>query len=130
MPEKPEVVPPTAHIEAVKEQVISDVLRQLNTESGHGLAVEISVWKDGERVERLGEETVGSNPWKGEVRLRFRSTYQPNRFLFFADSVLQGDPEFSGFSVRGDVRATPEGPQASFSSWVLKRHDSKWMKWL
>ena len=134
MPEKPETVPPPSYIEAVRSQVLEEVLAKVSAEASSPIKAKVYVFKDGERVRELGVlevEGQGEEVREGEIRVRFRPTFFPDRYLFLADSILDGNPEISGFAVRGDVKAAgEEGEQANYRSWVLKRNDANWMKWL
>jgi hypothetical protein len=136
MPEKPETVPSAEYFEAVRRQVLEDILNRLTTELGHPLVADVRVYKDGRHVADAGIVSVagGDDRQHGEIRLRYRSTGVPTRYLFFADSLFKADertPAFSGFFVRGDVQGNGEaGLRASFSAWTVKREDWQWVKWL
>jgi len=135
LPEKPESVPDLIFVEAVRDQVVVELLDRLAGELDHPLSCVINVYKDGRVAGAVdvagGNRAVGAQ--HGHVRLRFRATALPNRYLFFVDSLFESDdrtPAFSGFFVRGDVREVGGQVSAKFSSWVVKREDPNWMKWL
>lgn len=134
LPEKPETIPGETYVLSVRDQVLVEILRRLETELAHPLSVVVDVYRDGRPVSTVGPIATGKGEaQRGEVRVRFRSTAVPRRFLFFADAVFETDartPTFSGFFVRGDVQQNDETTKANFSTWVVKREDRQWMKWL
>ena len=134
MPEKPETIPGEAEIEAVTK-VVSRVLTDLGAELSFGLNVDVELVKDGEVVrvlDRVGEVIEGVH--RGVARIRFRTTFFPDRHLFFIDSVFPRDeraPAFAGFRVRGTVHSGAAGPaEAKYSAWAVKWNDREWAKWL
>ncbi len=134
MPEKPETIPGDTEIEAVTK-VVRQILADLRPELGFDLNADVDLVKDGEVVQRLGrvgEVIDGSH--RGAARIRFRTTFFPDRHLFFLDSVFPRDeraPAFSGFKVRGTVHSAATGPaEAKYSAWAVKRNDREWAKWL
>lgn len=134
MPEKPETIPEEAEIQAVAS-LVGRILADLRVELKLGLIVDVELVKDGEVVRglgRIGEAIEGVH--QGTARIRFRTTFFPNRHLFFVDSVFPRDaraPAFAGFRVRGTVQSEATGlTEAKHSAWAVKWNDREWAKWL
>lgn len=74
------------------------------------------------QIDPPGEESLG------EMRLRFRKTYRPERLLFSFKSLYHGlDPEtgFSGFCTRGDVLIRHDGISVRPKVWTGCYHLDK-----
>jgi len=115
--------------------VLLELLRRLALELEHPLVAHIRLYEDGRDAGDGGVVATARDgePQHGEIRVRFRVTGAPTRYLFFADSLFDADartPTFSGFSVRGDVQDVGGTLEANFSTWVVKREDREWSKWL
>lgn len=137
MPEKPEAVVSNHYVTTVLDQVLGDLLSRLERELGHPLRAHVALYSGGQLIQDYGERSSSPSPQQpiqcGEVRVRFRPTAIDQRFLFFLDAVFEHDvrrPAFSGFSVSGDVRPRNAELCAGFSTWVVKRNDWTWQKWL
>jgi len=134
MPEKPEAEPLDSHIQAVITDVAEPLLQRAANEIGHPLSVAVSVLRDGTVAKTLAAiATPGNEPQQGEMRLRFRGVVDENRRIFFLEALFPPDeraPTFSGFFCRGDVRQSHQGTRAQFGTWVVKREDLSWTKWL
>ncbi len=69
----------------------------------------------------------------GEIRLRCRRTYRPERILFRLESVYPNlDPEtgFTGFSVSGDVLVGPDEITVRPKSWTGQYNVLTWSGWV
>lgn len=136
MVEKPETRPPTEYVSAVVDRVAADVITRLSEEVGHPLRAEVSLFLDGSRIEFSDDVSSGGNDnaiQTGEIRIRFRPTYQEDRYLFFLDSVFERDertPAFSGFTVRGDIGLKDATPAPQYRTWTVKWNDFGWRNWL
>jgi len=78
-------------------------------------------------INPLGAEAVG------DIRLRFRKTYRPERVLFRIESIYPNlDPEtgFTGFSVRGDLLITPEEVIVRPEFWTGHYNKLTWSGWV
>lgn len=134
---KPEVAPDVTLIEAVRDQVVAEIIERLTRELKHSVVLTVSAYRESEKIADLG--TLESRKKKGEAqrgeaRLRFRPTGDPNRFLFLADGRLELDernPTYSGFIVEGAVTrdASTGAGTAKFTNWVVKHNDPEWAYW-
>ena len=135
---RPEIVPDAKVMHAVRDQVVAEIIERLTLELGHAIALIISTYCESKRLADLGMlESRGKGQGeaqRGEVRLRFRPTGDPNLFRFLADGHLEHDqrnPTYSGFIVEGHVtRDESTGEDAAeFSTWAVKHNDPGWAYW-
>jgi hypothetical protein len=92
-------------------------------------------WGSCRRAASIGsEDNPGNVPDAGEIRMRFRRTGSPTRFLFFIEALYPRDrrtPNFSGFSARGSAKINPDGScSARYDTWVVKLCDDSWSLWV
>lgn len=130
----PEIAPEAAVVEAVRDQVVTEIIARLTRELRHPLVLAVYAHQDSNKIGALG--TIESKRKKGqaqpgEVRLRFRPTGDPNLFTFLADCRLTPDrrnPTYSGFSVEGHVTrdASTGACEATFLTWAVTHNDWDW----
>lgn len=135
MPEKPEHVPPMELAECVRSEIACDLLKQAGEEIGQNLGARVLVYCNRTAVlelARLGDTTGAS--LEGEIRMRFRQTGVPSRFLFFIEGLFpksSGVANFSGFSARGSAKISSDGKcSARYDTWVTKLRDDSWSLWV
>lgn len=126
-------------MEAVRDQVVAEIIERLARELKHGIVLTVSAYRDAERIADLGtlesrtKRTKGEAQ-RGEARLRFRPTGDPDLFRFLADGRLDRDernPTYSGFIVEGHLTrdASTGAGTARFTTWVVKHNDQAWAHW-
>ena len=105
-----QVVPSHGIVDAVVDRAVQPAIAGAVGEAG-GFAVRamVSVWQYDNKASERGIITCGSNAGdvNAEVRVRFRETVKPGRFLFFAQLRLKAPEAMSklaGVFVKGDVK--------------------------
>jgi hypothetical protein len=134
---RPEFAPDAALIEAVRDQVVAEIIERLTRELRHPIVLGVSAHRETEQIAAVGTLASRSGTGavqRGEARLRFRPTGDPDRVLFLADGRLERDernPTYSGFIVEGAVTRDPStgAGSARFTTWVVKHNDPDWAYW-
>lgn len=70
---------------------------------------------------------------RGEIRLRCRRTYRPERILFRLESIYPDlDPEtgFTGFSLSGNVLVGPDEVTVRPEFWIGQYNKLTWSGWV
>lgn len=125
-------------MEAVRDQVVAEIIERLTRELKHAIILTVSAHRGAERIADLGvlqsRKRKKGQAQRGEARLRFRPTGDPNLFCFLADGRLEHDlrnPTYSGFIVEGHVTrdASTGADTAEFTTWVVKHNDLEWAHW-
>lgn len=138
MSPRPEIAPDATLMEAVRDQVVGEIVERLGRELKHAVVLAIFAYREADRIADLGmlesRKKGKGEAQRGEARLRFRPTGDPNLFRFLADGRLEPDlryPTYSGFIVEGHVTrdASTGAATAKFTTWVVKHNDPEWAHW-
>lgn len=135
---RPEIVPDAKLMETVRDQVVAEIIERLTRELKHAVTLTVSAYRESEKIADLGmlesRKKRSGAAQRGEARLRFRPTGDPNLFRFLADGRLEHDlrnPTYSGFIVEGHVThdELTGADTAEFRNWVVKHNDPEWAYW-
>ena len=104
------VKPPEEILLAVVTDAVQPEIANLEQQFGSPLAVKVTLWRENydDWSMDVPNKTAAEGERVGEIRISFRETFVPLRWLFFAEAVFSHEifpgTGFSGFSLNGDVK--------------------------
>lgn len=126
----PDLAPSDAVLKAVIEQILRPTMEQISRDAGIELAASVSIWNNATEVCRFSMEH-GSSEAKtaGEIRLRFRTTFNPKRLLLRAEAIFDNPrlaSGFSGFTLKGQITINGQ-VNAERKAWTVRYNVWDWM---
>jgi hypothetical protein len=124
-------------IERIIQVVLQPNLLTCEEALGSSMTGRLTVWvRDEPRsswvITYSAIDPPGAEP-VGDVRLRCRRTYRPERSLFRVESVYPGlnrETGFSGFSVSGDLLVNQDEVIVRPATWTGQYHVRTWHGWV
>jgi hypothetical protein len=128
-----DIMPPEKVLEAAVDQILRPILKQISTDTKHGFFATVSVMQGSKEANRfdLEHESITQSKISGEIRLRFRPTFNPSRFLVRAEAIFKKPclaNGFSGFMVKGQV-IHDRHIIAKRSAWTIRYNVWEWTGW-
>ena len=129
------VKPPEEILLAVVTDAVRPQIAKLEKQLDAPIAVTVTLWlenrDDWSRV--ISDKEADESEPSGEIRISFRETYVPQRWLFFAEAIFSLDifpgTGFSGFSLTGDVKTVDDGRAVRSRGIVFRYNDSLFHGW-
>jgi hypothetical protein len=129
-----EIEAPQALVHSVVKEAITPKLERMAENLGRQLVLTISVMSGSQTFLELPPVRIGKDreALSGEGRLRFRPTFDEDRFAFHFQAIFdetENSAGFTGFTVTGQIRSAPECDLKQ-TGYTVIYNSRKWIDWL